>query len=191
MIRECLNSLSIFTLVGLAGCASSRSDFESLFYSRSEIFTVTAKHFDAEGGAISKALKPTFAKYGKPNGYVTGQMSASFEDSKDRLMGTGKFQAKFKLSKGTYWEIDGHGLTGLQRPIATIHLVYNETDISKFKSVLTSSEVTLRKGQTFTVFEQKVDEQILVTVYQTADIPKSSDLKTLAFAPTYSGDLLP
>lgn len=191
MIREYSKFLSFFALVGLAGCVSSHSDFASKSYSKSEISIVASNHFDANRSALKRALKPTFAKYGKPNGYVVGQMSASFEDSKDRLLGTGEFQAKFKLSKGTYWEINGQGLTGLQKPMPAIHLVYDETDISKFKSILTNSDVILRRDQTFTVFEQKADEQVLVTVYQTADIPESSNMDTLIFAPTYRGGLFP
>ena len=184
IMRDFLKFISVFTLVGLAGCASSPSDIANTSYTRSEISILASNHFNVNDNALNKALKPSFAKYGQPKGYVLGQMSAAHEDDKDRLMGTGIFQAKFKLSKGTYWEIGGRGLTELQIPVPAIHLIYDETDISKFKSVLTNSDVILRKGQTFTVFEQKVDEQILITVYQTADIPETSEMDTLKFAPT-------
>jgi len=191
MVRRYFDFLRIFALMGLVGCASSPSKFANISYSRSEISVVASNHFDAKGNALKRALKPTFAKYGQPNGYIVGQMSAAFDDYKDRLMGTGNFQAKFKLSKGTYWEIDGHGLKKLNKPLPAMHLVYHDTDITKFKSALTNSDVIFRKDQTFTVFEQKVDEQVLVTVYRTADIPESSNMDTLTFAPTYRGGLLP
>lgn len=190
MTKEYFNLLSIFTM-GLVGCASSPSNFAKISYTRSEISVVASQHFDVNEKALKRALKPTFAKYGQPNGYVAGQMSAAHDDYKDRLMGTGNFQAKFKLSKGTYWEIEGYGLTKLHNPVPAIHLVYHETDISKFKSTLTNSDVILRKGRTFTVFEQKVDEQVLVTVHRTLDIPGSSSMETLTFAPTYRDGLFP
>jgi hypothetical protein len=191
MFRNFYTCVAAFILAGLGGCASMPPDIDSISYSRSEISTVASRHFDANEKALKKALKPTFAKYGQPNGYVAGQMSASLHDQKDRLLGTGAFQAKFKLSKGTYWEIDGNGLAGIYSPMPAMHLVYNETDITKFKSVLTQSGVILRKDQTFTVFEQKVDEQILVTVYRTADIPVLSNMDTLKFAPVTGNGILP
>jgi len=190
-MRDFLKFISVFTLVGLAGCASSPTDVANTSYTRSEISILASNHFNVKDSALNRALKPSFAKYGQPKGYVLGQMSAAHEDDKDRLMGTGIFQAKFKLSKGTYWEIDGHGLKKLNKPLPAMHLVYHDTDITKFKSALTNSDVIFRKDQTFTVFEQKVDEQVLVTVYRTADIPESSNMDTLTFAPTYRGGLLP
>lgn len=87
--------------------------------------------------------------------------------------------------------IDGQGLKELQKPMPAIHLVYDETDIAQFKSTLTHIDVITRKDQTFTIFEQKVEEQILVTVYKTEDVPKWSVMDTLRFAPTYSSGLLP
>lgn len=178
-------------LMVLSGCASTSSPINYISYTRTEIASVASTHFDTKQNALQRSLKPTFKKYGQPNGYVSGHMSASLEDYKDRLLGTGAFQAKFKLSKGSYWEIDGIGLTGLNEPVPTIHLVYNETDIEKFKSVLARSDVIVRKDQIFTVFEQKVDNQVLVTVYRTADIPETSEMTTLRFAPIYRGGLLP
>lgn len=104
MVRVGLKFSSMLAFLVLAGCVSTPPDFESTSFSRSEISIVASKHFDANENALKRALKPTFVKYGAPKGYVIGQMSAALEDSKDRLMGTGAFQAKFKLSKGTYWE---------------------------------------------------------------------------------------
>lgn len=185
--------LILVTLIAgnLIGCASTPVDTQNISYTRSEITVVGAKHFSAQEKALYKALKPTFTKYGQPDGYVSGLMSASLDDYRDRLMGTGAFQAKFKLPKGTYWEINGTGLAGIYKPMPAMHLIYDETDIEKFKSELTRSDVILRKDQTFTVFEQKVDEQVLVTVYRTADIPKTSNMHSLKFAPIYRGGLLP
>ncbi len=161
----------------LSACATSPVHFDPHLYSKVEIDAVVAHHFDTNTTVVSKALAPSFEKFGQPARYVEGDMSGVDNDRFERLYGTGKIRSRFKVPRKAFWQIDGNRLGKDVSPVRTVHLIYNQALLDG--NVFLAKSMETRRGQTFTVFERQQDSQIIVSVYKTSRLPKAAEFKTL------------
>ncbi len=175
--RKCCLTLVLL----LTACASSPPVFDETF-SSSEIAAMTSEYFNLDTRAAGLALKPTYAKYGAPHIFISGNMSAA-DDQSNRLHGVGQSAAKLEASESVYWLVTGEDLPAQSRVIKTAHLIYDKVKIESLEDVLSSVGSLSRRGQIFTVFEREADGQIVVTLHLTDDLPKNASLDTIQFSP--------
>jgi len=164
----------------LTACASAPdAPIDISRYSHAEISAVVSSHFDSSASDASRALRPSFKKFGAPKRYVSGNMSAVHDASFERLYGLGDMHRRLALNKSVYWQIDGEALSADVHPIATVHLIYDQDQFDEV--TFASVEMQTRRGHNFTVFERKLGGQIIVSVYPTERLSKEADFKTLIF----------
>lgn len=163
----------------MASCASAPPVQDVRTYGLSEMSVVVSSHFDASKGPVSAALKPSFDKFGAPQQYVTGQMSAIDNVWLDRLYGSGQVSKRFTRNQPVAWQIDGQALAGHLTPIASVHLIYNQEGFEQ----ATFDRITMetRRGQAFTVFERRDSEQIIVSLYPSPALPSEAIFETISF----------
>jgi hypothetical protein len=162
---------------------------DSSQYNRDEIARLTHADFKAETAAMRKALKPTYAKYGAPHAYIRGNMSTVFDNPQSQIFGTGDFHAKLKLPDKAYWQISGTNLYNLETPIPTVHLIYDVKELPVLAKKHAAIGSLSKRGATFTVFEHKAQEHIVVTVYKTEDVYPSVHLQSLMISRAGSSGL--
>lgn len=168
------------TLSCLTACSNTLEVFDNRF-NRTEIANFTSTDFDIKNDAAARALKPTYEKYGAPQAYVFGHMSSVFDPDLSRLYGHGEVRAKLKLKTHTFWTIDGTDLTDHYTPIKTAHLIYDLNNFTNLSEILESVGTLTNRGQVFTVFERKHDNQIIVTLYKTDDLSNDTHFDSLRF----------
>lgn len=164
----------------LVSCASTEPSKYDARYSHSEIGTLTAQHFDVDKPDAVRALGPMFQKYGKPHGYIDGLMSSIDDPRVNFLYGSGYFQTKLNLNEHTFWRLEGEKLNGHLKPVKAAHIIYDTTKLSRLNEALTYKESLTKRGQKFSIFEHKIDNKIVVTVYRQDDLPEIS-LEALKF----------
>jgi len=172
----------IITLVfgmSLGACATAEPTQDIRAYGLNEMSVVISSHFDAPEGPVSKALKPSFDKFGAPQQYVTGRMSAINRAGLDRLYGSGEISKRFTLNQTVAWQIDGQALAGHMAPIASVHLVYNLEDLGQ--SAFDKVDMETRRGTRFTVFERRDETQIIVSLYPSPALSSDAVLEKLSF----------
>jgi len=114
-------ALSLSLMFGLCACATApEPPLDASRFSHAEISAIVSSHFDTPAAAASKALRPSFDKFGAPKRYVSGNMSSVDEAQFERLYGFGDIYARPALGAPVFWQIDGEGLTGDVAPIATV-----------------------------------------------------------------------
>lgn len=167
----------------LSACATNpKSSTSSETFSVEETAKLTATYFGLERSETARALQPTFKKYGEPHIYISGLMSSLADPEYSRLYGTGSSRQKRYRPQNLFWKIEGEELVGHMRPIKTAHLVYNKSDIEALEHALSSLGSLSRRGRIFTVFERQADEQIVVTVHRSDDLPPAATFETIAFS---------
>ena len=189
-----LNNLKLYGLIGILMCSvcggcTHMPASDSSQYNRDEIARLTHADFNAETAAMRKALKPTYAKYGAPHAYIRGNMSTVLDNPQSQIFGMGEFHAKLKLPDRAYWQMGGTNLYNLDTPIPTVHLIYDVKELptrtKEYKAIGSLS----KRGKTFTVFEHKADEHVVVTVYRTEDVYPSVHLQSLMISRAGSSGL--
>jgi len=179
-LYEYMRYIITFTAgLALTACASAKPVQDIRAYGLSDVSVVVESHFDAPKGSVARALKPSFDKFGKPYQYVTGLMSAVDREGLDRLYGTGEISQRFQLDRPVAWQIDGQALAGSLEPIAAVHLVYNLKDLGS--STFDNVSMQTRRGQSFTVFERRVQTQIIVSLYPSPALPPDAVLEKMLF----------
>ena len=163
----------------LASCASVKTSQDVRDYKLGEMSVVIASHFDLSKGPVSAALKPSFDKFGAPQQYVTGKMSAVDRADLDRLYGSGEISKRFTPNQPVVWRIDGQALAGNLTPIAAVHLVYNAESLENAQ--FNQFSMDTRRGQTFTVFERRESEQIIVSLYPSPALPSEAVFDKISF----------
>lgn len=166
--------------LSLGACASAPATFDRRF-NPAELAAFTARDFALDTDAAERALRPTIKKHGAPHAYIFGYMSSVDEPAIHRLYGSGAVRSKTRLDSHTFWTIDGQGLTGNFSPIRTAHLVYDIDRLDTLTETLSAIGSVSRRGSVFTVFERKVDGQIVVTLHRTGDLAEKSALEILTF----------
>ncbi|MGB0907347.1 MAG: EipA family protein [Maricaulaceae bacterium] len=171
----------LLSVVGLAACATPNNDVYDETFSRSEIASFSATYFDINEAAAARALKPTYKKYGAPHAYISGHMSSVDDVTLSRLYGSGEVRAKLRLPKHTFWKINGDDLQNHFEPIKTAHLVYETARLEDLPERLTHIGNLTKRGQVFTIFERVVDDQIVITLHRSNDLPERAKLNDLHF----------
>jgi len=161
-------------VIALAACATSPSQIFDERYSNAEITEMTSNHFNVATADARVALKPAFKKYGAPHGYIDGMMSSVDNPNANHLYGSGHFKTKLRLKEHTFWRVEGENLTGHLAPVKTAHLVYQARRLDPLSNTLKFSETLTRRGQTFTVFERKIGDEIVITFHKSNDLPKTT-----------------
>lgn len=170
--------IGLSVTAALSACASVTETVDPSRFTKSEIDDVTANHFDTSRMAVARALQPSFDKFGAPNAYVEGLMSAVADSDRHRLYGTGDTKRRLKPEVGMFWEIDGKGLAGQLDPIRTVHLLYEDLDGSV---PFLARDMSTRRGKVFTVFERVVDGAVIVSLYPSDKLPSEAEFETLKF----------
>ena len=173
-------ALALIFELTLTACASAPdASIDASRYSHAEISEIVSSQFETSRSAASRALRPSFAKFGAPKRYVSGNMSSVDEAKFDRLYGLGDVHRRLGLKNPVYWQIDGEALAADVAPIATVYLIYDNDQFDEF--TFASVDMETRRGHSFTVFERRQGAQIIVSVYPTARLSKEAELKTLTF----------
>ncbi len=182
MKMNIFNKVVVLTIsLSFCACASTPPQNFENEYSRNEIAMLTAQAFDVGTNPAAKALKPVYKKYGAPQAYITGNMSTTHDNAYSRLYGSGDLRVKRRLPEHRFWQIEGEELYQLDMPIPTVHLVYEIAQLDDLKNKLTSIGQLSKHDETFTIFERRVAEQIIITVHRSKDIPKNAILSSLLF----------
>jgi len=166
--------ISTLSAMALTACVTSSEKTFDMRYSDSEIATMTAEHFDVLQKETKAALKPAFKKYGRPHAYIDGMMSSVDQPNLNHLYGSGYFKTKLSLNKHTFWRVDGENLTRHLVPVKTAHLVYETMRLDLLSNTLEFSETLTKRGQKFTVFERKIDDEIVITLHKSSDLPQTT-----------------
>jgi len=166
--------ISVFSVFAITSCATSSGDVFDTSYSDKEIAKMASEHFNVLEGDARVALKPAFKKYGAPHGYIDGLMSSIDKTDANHLYGSGHLRTKLRLKEHTFWRVDGENLMGHLVPVKTAHLVYQTMRLDPLSDRLQFSETLTKRGQTFTVFERKIGDEIVITFHKTDDLPKTT-----------------
>jgi len=59
-------------------------------------------------------------------------------------------------------------------PVKTAHLVYETMRLDLLSNTLEFSETLTKRGQKFTVFERKIDDEIVITLHKSSDLPQTT-----------------
>ena len=130
----------------------------------------------------AEALSPSFAKFGKPTGYVAGSMSNVAEPSIERLYGTGKARRRLALyPENVFLQINGEDLGASTTPVPTVHIVYDGDDLMQRGVPLSAVEAETRRGHRFTVFERVDAGRVLVSVYASEALPLEAEFSRITF----------
>ena len=106
-------------------------------------------------------------------------MSAVYESAENRLYGTGDLFARYTPAQPIFWQIDGAGLTANVDPIKTVHLLYDKQDLPLAPYAQIKTEI--RRGKSFTVFEQDLGQRLVVSIYPSQKLPKDAELEEIYF----------
>lgn len=164
-------------LLCLSACATSPPVLNPNIYPKLEIDRAVSNYFDVSQSDVARALKPSFKKFGSPTIYVQGQMSAVHNAALERLYGTGEARKRLNRPENVYWQIDGNALGQSVSPVRTVHLVYQAVDSTAAE--FSASNMDVRRGQTFTVFERLQDDEIIVSLYPTKGLPPAARFDSL------------
>ena len=173
-------SILVFSALLLTACATTNDAVFEGQYSGSEIAEMTSEHFDVLEADARAALKPAFKKYGAPHAYIDGLMSSVDMPKSNHLYGSGNFKTKVSLDAHTFWRINGDNLAGHLAPVKTAHLVYEAMRLDPLSKELKFTETLTKRGQKFTVFERKVDNDIVITIHKSDELPQST-FETISF----------
>ena len=171
--------MGVGVILSLVGCASTEIIAEGDSYSRNDISIVLSTKFDSAQSEAARALKPSYEKFGAPKRYVSGNMSAVYESAENRLYGTGDLFARYTPAQPIFWQIDGAGLTANVDPIKTVHLLYDKQDLPLAPYAQIKTEI--RRGKSFTVFEQDLGQRLVVSIYPSQKLPKDAELEEIYF----------
>lgn len=163
----------------LAGCATTSAPVDIESYSRADISVILSAKFIGSESEASRALKPSYEKFGAPKRYVSGNMSAFYESEGKRLYGSGDLFARLSLSHPVFWQIEGEALAADADPIKTVHLLYDKEDLAQ--AAFGHIETEIRRGQSFTVFERDLGSRLVVSIYPTKKLSENADLKMITF----------
>ncbi len=78
-----------------------------------------------------------------------------------------------------FWKINGAGFEELYSPMPTAHLLYELPPQEYLNASFAAKDLETRRGKTFTVFERRDDDRIIVSIYNTADMPRAAKLENL------------
>lgn len=165
--------------IGLAGCATASGPVDMQSYSRADISIILSAKFDGSESDAARALKPSYDKFGAPQRYVSGNMSAVYESEGKRLYGAGDIYARLSLSHPVFWQIEGKDLAADVDPIKTVHLLYDKEDLRQ--AAFGHIETEIRRGQSYTVFERDLGSRLVVSIYPTTRLSENADLKMITF----------
>ena len=171
--------MGVGVILSLVGCASTEIIVEGDSYSRNDINIVLSTKFDSAQSEAARALQPSYEKFGAPKRYVSGNMSAVYESAENRLYGTGDLFARYTPAQPIFWQIDGAGLTANVDPIKTVHLLYDKQDLPLAPYAQIKTEI--RRGKSFTVFEQDLGLSLVVSIYPSQRLPKDAELEKIYF----------
>lgn len=166
-----------------SACATSSGDVGDNQYPAAHIAGVMSPLFDTDADALERALAPSYKAHGAPSAYVSGLMSVPGGADGRSLLGTGEHRIKYQLPRDVFWEIGGAGFAALERPLPTLHLLYDRSDADDGAGGYSALSPQIRRGVTFTVFERMVDERLVITAYRTDQMPRQADMRALSFAP--------
>ena len=164
------NIFVILSFIGFSGCSTLPHDSFDQRYSRSEVASLAANHFEVSSTDAHATLRPALKKYGPPHAYIDGLMSSVDDVEKSHLYGSGFFQTKLHLNQHTFWLIDGEGLAGHLDPIKTAHIVYDIVKLDPLQKSFEFRESLTKRGQKFSIFEHKVDDKVIITFHKTDDL---------------------
>ncbi|MDB2439114.1 hypothetical protein N9W89_10390 [Hellea sp.] len=179
-MRHVFFTLPTFFL--LTACATTETIEFASKYSDSEIAKMSSEHFEILERDAKVALGPTFNKYGAPDAYIEGLMSSIDIPNSNYLYGSGEFETKLRLKEHTFWRIDGENLAGHLEPVKTAHLVYETLRLDPLSDTLEFTETLTKRGQTFTVFERQVGNEIIITFHKSGELPQTT-LDSVSFFP--------
>lgn len=126
-------------------------------------------------------MKPIYNKYHEAHAYINGYMSTALGDEIMRLHGSGDLKSKSMLTQHTYWQVRGKGFINMSNPIPATHLLYRKHQLLAEFGSMNYAESFSKRGNSFTIFERELEDDIIMTVYRTQDLPVSSKMQQLSF----------
>lgn len=150
----------------------------------SEIVLLSQAPLGTDANSIENAIRPALAKYGYPQGIVSGNMSSIGDLTVSRLYGSGEAQFKYQMPQDIFWEINGKDLQGSSKPIPAIHLTYSLDALRENSITYESLGSLTRRGLDISVFEYLADNYVVVTFYPTDRLKETARLEELKY--TYS-----
>ncbi len=181
-----MNLKSTFALgvaVMVSACATTSPSVNDDAYPAVQIAGVMSPVFDVDVSALERALAPSYKAHGAPKPYISGLMSVPAGADGGQLLGTGEHRIKYQIPRDIFWQIGGEGFDVVERPVPTLHLLYDKRGADDPKGDYAALKPSIRRGVTFTVFERPVDERLVITVYRTDQIPHEAKMMALSFAP--------
>lgn len=119
----------VFLFAAILGTAMSPANAQSSqYYSSSEVIDAGHRFFGATSGSIASAVEETFAKYGRPNGYILGE-EASGAFIGGLRYGEGEMFTKNAGDHKVFWQGPSVGWDYGADGNRTMILVYNLPDI--------------------------------------------------------------